>query len=206
MTADRLKKIILEEINKNPEIYRKAIAPALAESGLSSMEIVSEYAEKSGFALSKTQISWLIQHDRKKNRKDYENLKKEKARAEKIQAEYSEMNCRKSGWGKQRQRIYSGEDFPEWLIANLEKLGGSAQDILKKAAKEIMSARPDSFPPGMDDMPEQFCVLPEGTFFTKEGYQYLLMTAQSRRWTTFDEWIRWKKESGLFDPHLKESA
>lgn len=191
MTADKLKKIILDEIGKNPGIYRKAIAPALAESELSSSEIMSGYAELAGVELSKTQLRWLDQHDAARARREAENQKRMQ---------------RLPDWRSAGKQIYGLGDFPKWLIENMNMIFGSAKETLREAASEIMDSKPDSFPPGMEDTPEQFCVLPYGTFFTKEGYQYLLMTAQSRKWVTQDEWIRWKKESGLFDSHLKESA
>ena len=176
MKAEKLKEIIKEAIAENSTLYQTAIAPALAESGLSSADIICGYAELAHLKISKTQLRWL--------QKD-QDLKQSSA-------------DRYETWKADGLKIYGLEDFPEWVIDRLNALSGNAQGELRRAAQEIMDQDTDSMPILFQDAPEQFSVIADRTYFTEKGYQYLMMTCEARGWMNHQEWRQWKQDSGLF--------
>lgn len=187
MKNEELKQIVMEEIERNPEAYWKAIVPALAESRLNSTDVICGYAEYIGLTISKTQRRWMTQHHEELNR-----VKREKegmnAQAERKIAE----------WKNSGIKVYSVEDFPDWVVDKLIAIGGDKHSVLRKTAAELMDKEPSAFLENWKDVPEQFCILDDKAYFTSLGYKYLIASSQSRGWMWSYEWERWKKECGLF--------
>lgn len=193
-------KLIVQELIREPKLYREVIAPALARSKVSSFEIISGYAECACVPLSKVQVSWIVQHDEEEKKKAAEN----EERAKEFAKQERKMRKRIDDWNAKDMRIYSLNDFPGWLITRIGITRSGAQEELNKAAMDIMEKSPKRFPPYAKDMPTQYAIVKGETFFTESGYLYLIATAKSRGWVMSDEYDQWKAESGLFDRENNE--
>lgn len=194
-------RIIVQELTREPKLYREIIAPALAKSPIGSYEIISGYAECAGVKMSKTQISWLIQHDDRENKKAAKDAEREKEMAKQDRKMRYRLDC----WKNQGVRVYSLNDFPEWVIAKIGITRLGAQKELNKAVMEIMAKNPRCFPSYAEDTPEQYAVITEKSYFTNYGYKYLIATAQSRKWVTSDEYDQWRVDSGLYEQNKEET-
>ena len=167
MRTEELKTLIAEEMMNNPSNYREAIVPAVAESKIGVIEMVGSCFESIGISMTAPQIKKLAEIDL--------------ARA-------TPLAITKK-W-EDDGGVFTVNDFPNWVIAKLEKDDISAKEIVKRAAIEMFAFVKGSI---------EWCCLYNGeAHFNKRGYKFLIMSSESRGWMSNIERKRWQKESGLF--------
>ena len=167
MQADELRKLIAEEIEKDPTVFRTAIIPAAADSKVGAIEMVGTCFENLGLPLTKAQVNKLAAIDFSRA--------KPMSIARKWEAE---------------DGIYTVASFPEWVIETIAERDVSAKEVVKKAAVEAMIT--------VDNGMEMFCLYDGEAHFSKRGYQFLIMTSESRGWMSSWQRKDWQKDSGLF--------
>ena len=177
MEAEKLRKTIAKALKGNPDLYREAVVPALIDSELSCIEVFGGYAEAVHIELPKTL------HKRMFNLESQQKFNRE----------------RLNQWKKEGQRIFTCDDFPEWVKDRLTEVYGDAQSMVRLAAQENMTLNVSLLPPVSKDLPDNFCVVDGKAYFTDRGYCYLIMASESR-WNLFGfERKRWMADCGLYD-------
>ena len=194
-------RLIVQELTREPKLYREVIAPALAKCKVSSFDIVNGYAECVGLPLSKVQINWMKQHD-EEVRKQTEI---DDQRAREMMKRYKEMWARINKWKKEDKHIYTLADFPDWVIARIGITRLGAQEELNKAVMDVMEKSPNCFPEYAKDTPKEYAIFRGEAFFTDYGYKYLIATAQARGWVTPMEYDQWRADSGLYEQNKEET-
>ena len=190
MKADEIRKLLVKELQANPELYEEAVVPGLIDSGLRSSEIVSVYLESIGVEISKTQESRLFKHDMFKEKAAKQAKKKEEA----IKAETEK---RLAEWAAKGSRVYSVDDFPEWIY---ERVGGDkdkTERIVNETVEEIIRKSKSAFTVHTRDIPEQFMFMDGKAVFSEKGYEYLIMQSRANDWVGLQGQKRWSEESGV---------
>ena len=210
MDAAELKTLIAKELKTDPEIYKSAVAPALAESGLPCATVIGTYADLIGLETGKVFRNWMNGFEQRKAEEEERERAREAKRQKRLEAEENkqrekqrkleEQKAAFEAWRSRFGRVYSLGDFPDWVIRKMDALSeNGARAVLKKTAKWIMRQDPTSFYQDYRDMNTQFYVFDDEVFFTAAGYRFLIITGPAREWITEQEKLHWISESGMFD-------
>ena len=167
MSHEELKTALVKELIANPQETIAMIVCALNESAVGCKDLMGGYAESIGVTVGKKMADRMEEADR--------------------------LNC-KNGykmkrWAEEGQKVYSINDFPQWVIDDLKGKGHNVRLLVNNAACQAMN----------DERAEPwFCILADGAHFTEDGYRYLIMTSEGRGWLGRPFRRQWQIDSGLY--------
>jgi len=189
MKADEIRKLLVKELQSNPELYEESVVPSLIDSGIKSYYIVSTYLELIGAKMSKAQANYLCQYD-------IEREKKEKEAKKKAIETKATIEKRLGEWTQNDGKVYSVNDFPEWI---LKRIGGDkekTEEIVNEAIEEILRKSKLLTTPNTRDIPNQYLIVDGKALFSAKGYEYLIMQSRGYGWVIQPEQKKWCEESG----------